>query len=205
MPKSLDLKQTWKTLYAPSSTTVSEVNVPPFNFLMIDGQGNPNTDPAYASAVEALYALAYAIKFKVKKSPGGVDFAVMPLEGLWWTDDMREFSVERKSDWKWTMMILQPDIVSADLVGSAQAETIAKKRLPALERIRFETYHEGPSAQIMHLGPYTTEAPNIARIHDFIASHGYSLRGKHHEIYLSDPRKTAPEKLKTVIRQPRTI
>ena len=196
-----DLKKEWKHLYHPSAAEISVVEVPPLNFLMVDGAGDPNTAPEYAQAVEALYALSYALKFKVKKS-SGEDFAVMPLEGLWWTEDMRLFSVEHKGMWLWTMMILQPEVVTAPMAAETLDEVRKKKGLPALEKVRFETYTEGLAAQVMHWGPYADEAPNIARLHAFIHEQGCALSGKHHEIYLNDPRRTASEKMRTVLRQP---
>jgi len=152
--------------------------------------------------VEALYSVSYALKFLIKKGATGVDYGVMPLEGLWWVDDMAEFSVDNKGIWKWTVMIMQPEFVTKELVDKALEEVEKKKNLPALSKIRFESYHEGQSAQIMHIGPFSAEGPTIEKLHGFIKEKGYSLRGKHHEIYLSDPRRTAPEKMKTVLRQP---
>jgi hypothetical protein len=198
----VDLKKQLKQLYTPSAKAVGVVDVPRMSFLMIDGQGDPNTAPAYGAAVEALYALAYGLKFKVKKSPAGVDYSVMPLEGLWWVQDMSQFSLAHKEAWEWTMMIMQPDFVTAGLFAETLAEVQQKKGLPALGQIRFEAYAEGLSAQIMHLGPYAAEAPTIEKIHAFIREQGGQPQGKHHEIYLSDPRKAAPEKLRTIIRQP---
>ena len=171
------------------------------NFLMIDGHGDPNVTPLYQEAVEGLFSLAYTLKFALKKA-GGVDYGVLPAEGLWWVEDMAAFSLEDKAAWEWTMMIAQPEFVTAEWVERARAEAFKKKGLPALERIRFETNAEGTAAQMMHIGPYADEGPNIARLHAFIAEQGGRLRGKHHEIYLSDVRRTAPEKLRTVIRQP---
>jgi hypothetical protein len=198
----VDLKKELKQLYGPSAKEVSVVDVPPMNFAMIDGQGDPNTSPEYAEALEALYVVSYAIKFKVKRSEG-IDYGVMPLEGLWWTDDMREFSVEDKGAWKWTAMILQPEeYVTEELFEEAKGEVEKKKDLPAIPRMRFETIREGLSAQIMHLGPISEEGPTIKRIHSSIEKLGGEPRGKHHEIYLSDFRRTNPEKLRTVIRQP---
>ena len=198
----IDLKKELKHLYNASTKAVSIVDVPAMNFLMVDGTGNPNTSQQYADAVEALYALAYALKFKVKKSAINIDYAVMPLEGLWWADDMTQFRVGNKDVWQWTMMIMQPEYVTNDLVAETRQEIMAKKKLGALPSVRFEVYHEGSAAQIMHVGSYTEEGPSITTLHDFIRQNGYNLRGKHHEIYLGDPRKTAPEKLHTVIRQP---
>jgi hypothetical protein len=198
----LDLKKELKTLYNQPAKAPAFVDVPPMNYLMIDGTGNPNTSHDYAAAVEALYALSYALKFAVKKRDGGIDYAVMPLEGLWWAEDMRRFSVERKDEWLWTMLIMQPEYVTDQLVTDIRAEVARKKLLPTLGRIRFEGYDEGRAAQILHLGPYAAEGPTIAALYAFIAAHGYALRGKHHEIYLGDPRKTAPDRLRTIIRQP---
>ena len=154
----------------------------------------------YQAVVEALFSTAYAVKFMVKKGPTALDYGVMPLEGLWWADDMTTFSVDAKSDWKWTMMIMQPDAVTREMVDAA-LELGKKKGLAAIPRLRFETFAEGLSAQILHVGPFSAEGPAVARVHGFIGSHG-RRRGKHHEIYLSDIRKADPAKWKTVIRQP---
>jgi len=202
---AIDLRKQFKHLYQPSAKQFSSVDVPSFNFLMIDGTGNPNTSQDYKDALEALYGLSYTLKFGVKLGKYGTkkyDYPVMALEGLWWMDDMREFSPERKDEWKWTAMIMQPDIITTDWVELARADLIKKKNPIAAPKIRFEIYHEGLSAQILYFGPYADEGPTIQRLHDFIAQSGHQLRGKHHEIYLSDPRRTTPEKLKTVIRQP---
>lgn len=198
----IDLKKALKHLYNPLAKEPVAVVVPPMNFLMIDGEGNPNNSQAYTEAVETLYALAYSLKFQIKKK-GEIDYPVMPLEGLWWADDMASFTIVRnKEAWKWTMMIMQPEYVTAVLFQNALAEVAKKKSLPALNNVRFEAYDEGLSAHIMHNGSYDTEGPTIVRLHDFIVQSGHVLRGKHHEIYLGDPRKTVPENLKTVIRQP---
>jgi hypothetical protein len=199
---AIDYRKELKHLYAPSAKEVALVEVPPLQFLMIDGQGDPNTAPEYATAVETLYALAYALKFKVKRGPAGVDFAVMPLEGLWWGAGIDWHAADQRANWQCTMMIMQPDHVTAELFEHALAETHAKKPALALGRVRFKRYDEGLAAQIMHIGPYATEGPTIARLHDVVEQQGRTLRGKHHEIYLGDPRKSAPEKLRTVIRQP---
>lgn len=198
----IDYKQALKDLYKPSAKAVAVVDIPPLSFLMIDGQGDPNTAQRYRDAVEALYALAYALKFSIKQRVDGIDYTVMPLEGLWWTDDMAQFSVDDKAAWQWTMMIMQPAPVTAALVADARQTVAQKKQFVALDDVRFETYHEGRAAQIMHIGPYADEGPTIARLHRFIDERGGQLCGKHHEIYLGDPRKSAPAKLQTVIRQP---
>jgi hypothetical protein len=173
------------------------------SFLMVDGHGNPNVEPAYQEALEALYGVAYKLKFMSKKMLGK-DYAVPPLEGLWWAGDMAKFTTGRdKSAWDWTMMIMQPEWVGADMVAAALHEVAGKKDRPALEKLRFESYHEGLSVQILHVGSYDDEAPTLARMHDeFIPQHGCRPNGKHHEIYLNDPRRVVPEKLKTVLRQP---
>jgi len=198
----IDLKKELKHLYYPSMRQVAIVDVPEMNFLMVDGAGDPNTVQEYKDAVEALYSLSYALKFMTRREKA-TDYAVMPLEGLWWTGDMSKFSVEDKDAWKWTAMIMQPEYVTKDLVDKA-LEHVKNKNLPALSKTRFESLHEGLSAQIMHIGPYAEESPTIQRLHRHIKENGYKLRGKHHEIYLSDPRKSAPERMKTVIRQPIT-
>lgn len=197
----LDLKKQYRGLYNPSVKECSVVDVPKLQFLMIDGSGDPNTATAYREAIEALYGMSYTLKF-LSKNTEAIDYVVMALEGLWWTDDMADFSEDDKSAWSWTAMMMQPDHITEAHVETALGELRAKKNPPALDRIRFEPFREGLSVQIMHIGPYADEAPTIARLHQFAADQGYRLRGKHHEIYLGDPRRTAPERLRTVIRQP---
>jgi hypothetical protein len=199
--EKIDFKKEMKQLYNPSTKEVTAVDVPPMNFLMIHGQGDPNTSPQYSAAIEALFNVSYTLKFMVKKKKG-IDYAVMPLEGLWWVDDMTKFSTDKKDEWKWTSMIMQPSYVTEAAVTEAIQQVTKKKKLESLRLVRFESFREGLSAQIMHIGPYSAEGPNIAKIHDFIIKSGHALTGKHHEIYLSDPRKTAPQKMKTVLRQP---
>ena len=198
--EKLDLKKDLAFLYNPPKR-YELVEVPPLRYLMLDGQGNPNNNPAYQAVVETLYALSYTLKFACKKTLGR-DYSVMPLEGLWWTPDMAQFSLEDKDAWHWTMMILQPEWITAEMVEAAREEVRRKKNPARLDEVRFEVYEEGLAAQIMYLGAYSDEAPTIAGLHAFIAEQGCELHGKHHEIYLGDPRKTAPEKLKTIIRQP---
>lgn len=196
----IDLKKELKHLYSPSSKEVVAVDVPDMSFLIIDGEGAPASQQ-YMASIETLFGVSYALKFMVRKNKG-VDYAVMPLEGLWWTDDMAKFSVDRKDEWKWTSMIMQPKYVTAAAVELAVEHVGKKKDLPALPKLRFESFHEGLSAQIMHVGPYSAEGPAVARVHAFILGSGHALGGKHHEIYLGNPSKTAPEKLKTILRQP---
>jgi hypothetical protein len=201
MPKR-DFKRELAHLYRPSAREVVAVDVREMSFLMVEGRGDPNTSPAYAQAVEALFSISYALRFAVKRGPSGLDYGVMPLEGLWWADDMDSFVSDRRSDWRWTMMIMQPDVVDDALVEAVTAEVDAKKDLIALPRVRFERFAEGPCAQTMHVGPFSTEGPTIERVHTFIQESGWERDGKHHEIYLSDIRRAAPANWKTVIRQP---
>ena len=200
--EKLDLKKELKHLYQTSAREVTPVDVPAMNYLMVDGKGDPNTAPEFAQAIEALFAVSYTLKFMVKKGATAIDYGVMPLEGLWWADDLTKFSTEDKSNWKWTAMIAQPPFIGKEMVDTAIAEVKRKKNPAALSRLRFEAFTESKCAQIMHIGPFSEEGPTIARLHQFIATSGYQLRGKHHEIYLSDIRRAAPAKWKTIIRQP---
>jgi hypothetical protein len=197
----IDLKNELKPLYKPSAKEVVEVDVPAFNFLMIDGKGDPNTSQQYQEAVEALFSVSYAVKFMVKKGPKALDYAVMPLEGLWWSDDMSAFIKNDRSQWQWTMMIRQPPFVEKGIVDAAIAAAREKRNLPGLAGLRWESFHEGRCAQILHVGPFTAEGPTIERVHQFIASRA-KRAGKHHEIYLSDVRRADPKKWKTILRQP---
>jgi hypothetical protein len=199
----VDLKRELPELYS-AARRPGLVEVPELAFLMIDGHGDPNTASEYAQAVEAIYAVAYTTKFILKRARDGIDFGVMPLEGLWWTPDMSTFTTDDKSAWDWTMMIAQPEQVTSEVVEQAQAKAAGKKALAAIDRVRLERFSEGRAAQVMHIGPYATEGPTIQRLHAFIAEQGCERAGKHHEIYLSDPRRSAPEKMKTIVRQPVT-
>lgn len=197
--EKVDFRKELKDFYNPSAKEVSFVDVPDMNFLLIDGQGAPASQ-TYVASIQTLYPLAYTLKFIVKKNRG-IDYGVLPLEALWWADDMSKFQTMQKDEWKWTSMIMQPKYVTeSDFKGAI--EKVQKKNLPAIGKVRFECFHEGKAAQLMHIGPYSDEAKNIQRIHDVIKASGYQLSGKHHEIYISNPDKTALEKLKTVIRQP---
>jgi hypothetical protein len=200
--KKIDFKKELKHLYQPSAKDVVQVELPKLNYLMIDGEGDPNTSTDYQTAVEALFVLSYSIKFMIKKGMQEIDYGVMPLEGLWWVDDMSSFSMEDKSNWKWTMMIMQPDFITHEMIDMAIEEVRRKKKLAMLMKVRFASLSEGTCAQILHIGPFSAEGPTIERLHAFIVDAGYKPNGKHHEIYLSDIRKAAPEKWKTVIRQP---
>jgi hypothetical protein len=187
-----------------ATTTPRLVNVPALVFVCIDGHGDPNTSPRYADAVQSLFAVSFAAKFAIKKATGQ-DLKVSTLEGLWWADDMSTFLAGHKSDWDWRMMIRQPDLVTDDLVERLVREVAAKKALPAVRDLRLVTFQEGPAAQVLHVGPYAAEAPTIERLHAYLHDQGFVFDGhrhKHHEIYLGDPRRAAPEKLRTIIRQP---
>lgn len=199
--KKIDLKKEMKHLYQPSAKEVVQVDVPPANFLMVDGQGDPNTSLAYSQAIEALYAVSYAVKFMVKKGATAIDYGVMPLEGLWWADDMSVFDSTDKSTWKWTMMIAQPAFVTRDFIELAIADVIKKKNPAAISKLRLASFSEGKCAQILHIGPFSEEGPTVEKVHQFIETRGQRI-GKHHEIYLSDVRKADPSKWKTIIRQP---
>ena len=197
-----DFKKEKKNLYYPSEKKVSIVDVPRMNFLMVDGIGDPNTSMEYQNAMEALFPTSFKTKFLSKKE-NNQDYVVMPLEGLWWADNMEEFSIEDKESWKWTAMIMQPELVTEEMIKKAMEDVESKKNPVSLSKVRFEKFSERLSAQIMHIGPYgAAEAPTVAKLHDFIEKSGYKIRDKHHEIYISDVRRTKPERLKTVIRQP---
>jgi hypothetical protein len=180
------------------------VRVPTIAYVMIDGAGDPNASAEYREAIQALYGLSYTLKFSLKKELG-TTYRVGPLEGLWWADDMTEFSIGHKADWHWTAMIAQPDVVTPGRFERAREEVARKKGLPRLERARLERFDEGLAAQVLYLGPYSDEGATIEQLHRFIHELGYAFDGrhqKHHELYLGDPRRSAPEKLRTLIRQP---
>jgi hypothetical protein len=202
MARKIDLVKDLPDLYRPPAREPVLVKVPEMTFLMIDGSGDPNNSSGYQQAVEALYAVSYTAKFRLKRGPEGIDLKVMPLEGLWWSADVTVFLEGWREAWQWTMMIAQPDVVTPALIDEAVAEAGRKKDLPALGKARLERFEEGLCAQILHVGPYSAEGPTIERLHAFIAEQGQALRGKHHEIYLGDPRRTRPERLRTILRQP---
>jgi len=200
---SIDLKKTYKEHYSGKPGVMTVVDVPARPFLMIDGHGDPNTAAEYQDAVTTLYPLAYALRAEIKKETGD-GYTVMPLEGLWWAPDMTKFRVDDKTDWLWTAMICLPEIVTAEMFDAVLPEVSKTKDLPAADKARFEMFEEGLAAQVMYLGAYSDEGPTIAFLHEFIKAEGHQLSGKHHEIYLSDPRKVEAAKLKTIIRQPMT-
>ena len=201
----IDLVKELRPLYSPPSKAPVIVEVPELSFLMLDGRGDPNASEAYQAALQALYGVAYTLKFTLKKGDPERDFKVAPLEGLWWTDGepptLDGLQTDRDS-WNWTMMIAVPDAVTAAEVAAAADAAAQRRPLPAAGLVRLERFAEGQAAQVMHIGSYAEEAPTIARLHEFVAEQGYELHGRHHEIYLGDPRRTAPERLKTVVRHP---
>ena len=199
--KIIDFKKELKHLYRPSVKTVETVDIPKMNFFMVDGDGGPN-HPTFQNAIEVLFPLSYTLKFMIKKSDIGIDYGVLPLEGLWWADDMSSFIKDKKDDWKWTLMIMQPELITNEMVVEAVNQVRVKKNPTSLPLVRFESINEGKVAQIMHIGPFSEEGPTVQKLHSFIKDSGKKIIGKHHEVYLSDIRRAAPEKWKTIIRQP---
>lgn len=197
----IDFKTTLKHLYQPGSREFSFVDVPAMQFVMVDGHGDPNTAPSYKSAVEWLFSVSYALKFAAKAQLA-TDYVVPPLEGLWWADDPQDFVARNKARWRWTMMIMAPHFITAEMFAAAVAKSGDKLGTPP-ESLRLETLHEGRCLQIMHLGSYDEEGPALEHLHEVeMPGRGLVWNGHHHEIYLSDPRKTASAKLKTILRQP---
>ncbi|MDX3520066.1 GyrI-like domain-containing protein [Streptomyces scabiei] len=202
MTTKYDVKRVLKACYAPRNTDWELVDVPELRYLAVDGHGDPNTAAAYRHAVEALYAVAYTVKFTSKRELGE-DFVVGPLEGLWWADDMDDFLARRKDNWRWRMLVHVPGWITDSMIEEARSAALAKKDRPALRDVRPETLREGTSAQVLHIGSYDDETPALTRLHrDYLPAHGLREAGLHHEIYLSDPRRTDPARLRTVLRQP---
>jgi len=203
MKGKIDFKKEYKFLFSASAKETHMVEVPEFKYLMIDGKGDPNTVPEFAEKIQALYGLAYTMKFMLKLDPQTLDFVVPPLSGLWCAEDITAFHEGRKNEYLWTLMIMQPDAVTPELLEKAKVKLTAKKDAPSCAgQARLELLHEGAAVQILHIGPYSAEGPTIARLHDFMKENGYTFNGRHHEIYLGDPRRSQPDKLKTIIRQP---
>jgi hypothetical protein len=198
----VDFKKELKQFYNPPGHFVI-VDIPEMQYLMIDGHGDPNVAQEYQDALEALYALAYKIKFASKKQLGR-DYVVPPLEGLWWAEDMETFTSARdKSQWDWTMMIMTPEWVNTEIYENALVQVRKGKNPAALDKVRLENYLEGLCVQILHIGSYDDEGPVIMKLHqEFLPQNGYVENGRHHEIYLGDPRRVAAEKLRTILRQP---
>ncbi len=208
--KKLDLKKKFKHLYSPSSKEVEVVEVPPLNYAMVDGEIAPgeavNESESFETAMGALYGISYGLKFLSKgREDDPIDYTVMPLEGLWWTPTSHQgFDFDRKEPWFFTAMICQPEHITAEMYGEALEDLQGKKGAenPAIGELRFGCWTEGLCMQIMHIGPYSDEPATITKMDAFAAEHGYRHRGKHHEIYLGDPRRAKPENLRTVLRHP---
>lgn len=202
--EKLDLKKQYKHLYNPSAKTPEIIEVPRLMFARIDGEIEPGcapgTSPAFAAAISALYGISYTLKFMLKKRPKNpIDYPVMALEAFWWTAD-GAYDLSQPSGWRWTAQIMQPEIITPELWAQGLEQLRKKRAEPAIERMRFEAYEEGLSVQMMHIGPYKDEPATVAKMDAYQEVNGYRFRGPHHEIYLSDPMRSAPEKMKTVLR-----
>ena len=200
----IDFKKELDFLYKASVKRVDFVDVPEFNFIMIDGKGNPKTKPEFKEAISLLYHVTYSIRNLPKNDfipEGWFDYVVPPLEGLWWMED-KEFDVYKKEEWRWTMMIMQPEFVTPGLFEQVLTELKALKPNKDYSKLRLASFHEGLSMQIMHIGPYKNIYLSKEKINSFLHEKGLIYNGKQHELYFSDPQKTAPEKLKTLIRMP---
>jgi hypothetical protein len=202
MPK-IDLKQGLIQLYSASPQEPSFINAPRLHFLMLDGRGDPDTGPEFRQAVEALFSVSYALQSLVKDQ--GLDYEVMPLEGLWWADEPDAFPNRDKNQWRWTLMIRQPEIVTSELVDRAKGRVRENNKLPFLDNLRFSAWCEGEAVQILHVGLFFEAPAAIARLQAFIKERGYQACGELHEIYLSDPLRTPPARFRTIIRQPVTL
>lgn len=198
----VDFKKTYKHLYSPKPGVPEIITIPKMQFAMIDGSGDPNTSQEFQDATGALYSTVYGLKFSHKKHHKSPEFTVGALEGLWWTKAGKMFEIGQKKDWLWTLMIWLPDEITQDEFAEQIANIKAKKPNPELAKLRLESLEEGPVVQIMHVGPYADEQPNVDKMHAFAKEQGYEQCGKHHEIYLGDPRRTDPNKLRTIVRHP---
>lgn len=194
----IDIRKKYHHLYSPSARAVQEIVVPCLTFASIEGQGRPGS-AAFQNAIGALYGVSYGLKFAHKAS--GENYTIGPLEGLWWTKT-GDFDDTKQDDWHWKLMILQPDFITQNEFDQAVEELKIKKPNPAIAHLRLESFDEGPCVQTMHVGPYADEAPTIARLESYAAAHELQTHGKHHEIYMGDPRRTKPERLKTILRHP---
>ncbi|MBD0862714.1 GyrI-like domain-containing protein [Gordonia sp. zg691] len=202
MSDKVDFKKSLDT-YTARRGEFRLVDVPPTRYLMIDGAGDPNTSREFAAAIETLYPVAYKVKFASSRELGR-DYVVPPLEGLWWSEDMSAFTGARdKSRWSWTLLLMVPGWIDDDLVAAAVAKVAGTRPPPRLDDLRLDVLDEGLCVQTLHLGSFDDEAPVLARMHDeFVPANGLRMRGIHHEIYFSDFRKVAPDKLRTILRQP---
>ena len=202
--KKIDFKKEFRTLYSASPKKVAYLEVPDMKFLLVEGKGHPDGNPEFQEAVGSLYGTVYTLKFMLKKNPelqpeNYFDYVVPPLEAIWWMDG-QEFDVEKKDEWKWACMIMQADYVTDFLIDKSINELKEKKDSPALDKLQFKTVSGGKAVQMLHVGPYDQVQVTIEKIIAELDNHGFKCKGKHHEIYLSDPRKVPPEKLKTIVR-----
>lgn len=198
--EKIDFRRTLRQLYGPGRK-FELIDVPKLDFVMVDGSGDPNTSKDYATAVSWLYSVSYAMKFAAKAELA-MDYVVPPLEGLWWANDPEDFVTRNKHNWHWTMMIMAPDFLTPAIFASATEKAKAKLGTPP-KNLRLESFAEGPSLQVLHVGSYDDEGPLLHQLHSVeIPERGMTFNGQHHEIYISDPRRTAPERLKTILRQP---
>ena len=200
--KKVDFKEELKHLYQPLEDELAIVNVPPMNFLMIDGLGDPNRSVEFKQSIEALYTVSYVIKYAVEKSKLEIDYGVMPLEGIWWCESDKHYRLEDAEKWLWTLMIMQPDYVHRDLVEAAIKEAEKQRNLPALPDMRFDSFFEGPAVQLLHRGLFYEEAATLEKVHTYIRENDLIFGGRHHEIYLSDIRRQEQDRWRTIIRQP---
>ena len=203
---TLDLKKELKALYLPSAKQVELIDVPPLQFAMIEGAiergATPGNSPSFQDAMQAMYGIAYTLKFMSRqRKENPIDYPVMALEAQWWVEE-GEFDIQNPDNWRWNAMILQPDHINPEMFQEGLAQLRKKKPSPALDRLRLERFHEGLSVQILHIGPYAEEPRSLEKMDRFAEENGYHMHGKHHEIYLGDPRRAQPEKLKTVLRHP---
>lgn len=204
--EKLDLRKQYKHLFSPSAKKIEVVDVPPLQFAMVDGHvaagEGPSDSADFLEAVAALYGISYTLKFMVKKRPDNpIDYPVMYLEGLWMTESYG-YDIHKRDALTFTVMIMQPDVITPELFEEARERLLKKKPGPGPARLRLETFHEGPAIQTMHIGPYATEPETVARMNAFAQEHGYTVHGRHHEIYLGDPLRATQEKLKTILRHP---
>ena len=203
----IDYRKEYHELYSPPSDHTQQIAIPAMQFAMVDGQGTPESPehlPEFQNAISALYGITYTLKIGRKRAGIEPDYTIGPLEGLWWMADGGEFDAENPAGWRWTLMLFQPDFITTTDFMDVLTRLKAKRSNPALDLIRLETFSEGQAVQIMHIGPYAEEARSMLLLDDYAGAHGYKLSGKHHEIYLGDPRRTRPEKLRTILRRPIT-
>jgi len=203
--EKVDYRKKYHEFYSPPSDQVQAVTIPPMQFAMIDGKGaaeGPEQSPEFQNAIGALYGVTFTLKIGRKKAGVAPDYTIGPLEGLWWMTDGGEFDMQRPADWRWTLMIFQPEFITANDFAEAVEALKAKKSNPALDAVRLAMFDEGRVAQIMHIGPYAEEAEDIRKLDAYIQEHGFTSRGRHHEIYLGDPRRAKPVNLRTILRHP---